>query len=148
MNKFRTTAIQTVISFGIATATQPVFAHASALASALPPILAKNDISDQRMKIYVDGAFAYERKVSTAWRGYVTPTGAFRPYGMHKIWYSRKYDYVPMPHSVFLNGGYAVRTTDAVSQLGHPAPHGCVRLDPANAKTFFNLVSQYGKFNA
>ena len=52
-----------------------------------------------------------------------------------------------MPFAVFFTGGYAVHATDAVTRLGKPASHGCVRLAPENAATFFKLVSTYGKGN-
>jgi lipoprotein-anchoring transpeptidase ErfK/SrfK len=52
-----------------------------------------------------------------------------------------------MPFAVFFTGGYAVHATDAVTRLGQPASHGCVRLAPANAAMFFDLVKTYGKAN-
>ena len=52
-----------------------------------------------------------------------------------------------MPYAVFFNEGIAVHGTQAISQLGKPASHGCVRLAPENAATFFDLVETYGKFN-
>ena len=73
-------------------------------------------------------------------KGYVTPTGSFKPTRMHEMWYSRKYDNAPMPHSVFFHGGYAVHATDAVKRLGRPASHGCVRLHPDDAADFYALV--------
>ena len=53
----------------------------------------------------------------------------------------------PMPYSVFYHGGYAIHGTGAVSRLGRPASHGCVRLHTANAKTFYNLVRRVGMGN-
>ena len=44
------------------------------------------------------------------------------------MWYSRKYDWSPMPYSVFFRGGYAIHGTSAVKWLGTPASHGCVRM--------------------
>ena len=61
--------------------------------------------------------------------------------------YSRKYHNSPMPYSVFYHGGYAVHGTNYVSKLGRPASHGCIRLHTANARTFYNLVNQYGRKN-
>jgi len=37
-------------------------------------------------------------------------------------------------------------TTD-VKHLGHVASHGCVRLDPKNAKALYDLVDQVGMGN-
>ena len=105
------------------------------------------DISDQRMEVLVDGVPTFEWKVSTAGRGYVTPTGSFKPIRLEKMWYSRKYDMSPMPYSVFFRGGYAIHGTNYVKSLGRPASHGCVRLHTANAATFYSMVRQVGPGN-
>jgi lipoprotein-anchoring transpeptidase ErfK/SrfK len=52
-----------------------------------------------------------------------------------------------MPYAVFYNGGYAIHGTTAVSRLGTPASHGCVRLLTENAQTFYNLVKEVGPGN-
>ena len=115
------------------------FAAAAAAASALlvgaesaraSQLLAQVDISAQRMTVSIDGRPAYQWKVSTARRGYVTPTGSFRPTRLAAMWYSKKYDNSPMPHSVFFHGGYAVHATPYIKRLGSPASHGCIRLHP------------------
>jgi lipoprotein-anchoring transpeptidase ErfK/SrfK len=49
-----------------------------------------------------------------------------------------------MPWSVFFHGGYAVHGTTEIRRLGKPASHGCVRLHPDNARTFFTLVKEAG----
>ena len=102
----------------------------SGTAQAANKIVARIDISDQRMEVLVDGRPTFEWKVSTAGKGYVTPTGSFKPTRMEEMWYSRKYDNSPMPHSVFFKGGYAVHATNALKRLGTPASHGCIRLHP------------------
>ncbi|CAG1013687.1 MAG: L,D-transpeptidase [Rhizobiaceae bacterium] len=116
-------------------------------ADAATQIVAKISISEQKMRVIVDGRQAFEWKVSTAGKGYVTPTGSFKPTRMHEMWYSRKYDNAPMPHSVFFHGGYAVHATPHVKRLGRPASHGCVRLHPDNAQDFFELVKAFGPQN-
>ncbi|MBF0256253.1 MAG: L,D-transpeptidase [Gammaproteobacteria bacterium] len=103
------------------------------------------DLSDQEMKVYVDGDLEYTWKVSSGRGGYLTPNGTFKPQWLSRMHYSRKYDDAPMPYSVFFHGGYAVHGTTSISRLGRPASHGCVRLHPDNAKTFFNLIKQNGK---
>jgi len=110
-------------------------------------LVAKIDISNQTMTVTKQGRVVHVWKVSTARRGYVTPRGSYRPQRMHRMWYSRKYDNSPMPWSVFYHGGYAIHGTGAVSRLGTPASHGCVRLLTANAATFYSLVKQYGPGN-
>ena len=116
-------------------------------AQASNQITARVDISEQRMVVSVDGRPAFEWKVSTGGKGYVTPTGAWKPTRLHEIWYSRKYDNAPMPHAVFFSGGYAVHATSAVKRLGTPASHGCVRLHPDNASDFYKLVQVFGAAN-
>ena len=118
-----------------------------AQASVSNQIVAKIDISEQTMQVTVGGRQTYEWKVSTAGKGYVTPTGAWKPYRMHEMWYSKKYDNAPMPHSVFFTGGYAVHATPHVKKLGRPASHGCIRLSPKNAEEFYTLVKVFGAQN-
>lgn len=116
-------------------------------AKASTSLVAKVSISSQTMQVLIDGQPAFRWKVSTAGRGYVTPTGSFKPTRMHEMWYSKKYDNAPMPHSVFFHGGYAVHATEHVSRLGRPASHGCIRLHPSNASNFYRLVEMYGPTN-
>ncbi|WP_083594029.1 L,D-transpeptidase [Aurantimonas sp. 22II-16-19i] len=110
-------------------------------------LVAKVDLSSQTLTVINDGRVMYRWPVSTARRGYRTPTGSWSAKRIHRMWYSRKYDMSPMPYSVFYNGGYAIHGTGAIGRLGRPASHGCVRLHPANAKVFYSLVKQNGMRN-
>ena len=94
----------------------------------------------QTMSVYEDGELIEQWPVSTARRGYVTPSGTFHPYSYQPMHYSKKYDNAPMPHSIFFNGGYAIHATPHVGNLGRPASHGCVRLSPSNASTLYNMT--------
>ncbi len=98
------------------------------------------DKSAQRLTVVVDGATRYQWPVSTARWGYRTPNGSYRPQRLERQWYSRKYDWSPMPHSIFFNGGYAIHGSYEISRLGRPASHGCIRLHPRNAAILFDLV--------
>lgn len=120
-------------------------ADAPAASSRSGKLKAVIDLTEQEMKIYVDGSHQYTWKVSTGRSGYITPNGTYKPQWLARMHYSRKYDDAPMPHSVFFHGGYAVHGTTSISRLGRPASHGCVRLHPDNAKAFFNLVQKHGK---
>ncbi len=111
-------------------------------------LVARIDLSDQRMRVYVNGRQAHSWPVSTARRGYRTPVGTFRPGRMHKRYFSKKYHGAPMPHSVFFHGGYAIHGTDQIRNLGRPASHGCIRLHPDNARRLFGMIRQTGKRNA
>lgn len=111
-----------------------------------PIVVAKVDKATQRMNVMVNGKLVHTWKVSTGLRQYDTPTGSFpRPYRMHTLWHSRKYQNAPMPYAVFYKGGYAVHGTKALWRLGTPASHGCVRLDTKHAKIFFQLVKKYSR---
>ena len=121
---------------------------AAVLASVAPAnassIVARVDISDQRMDVFVDGWPRYSWPVSTARAGYITPTGSYRALRLEVMWYSRKYDMSPMPHSIFFKGGFAIHGTNYIKRLGQPASHGCVRLHPDNAATLYSLVKANG----
>ncbi len=99
------------------------------------------DKSTQTMTVESDEG-QYEWPVSTARRGYSTPSGYFRPYSLQPMHYSKKYDNAPMAHSIFFSGGYAIHATPHVGNLGRPASHGCVRLSPTNAATLYEIVSR------
>ncbi len=105
------------------------------------------DITNQEMTVSDDGDTIYDFVVSTGRKGHATPTGSFRPIRMHQMWYSSKYENAPMPWSIFFHGGYAIHGTTDVKHLGHVASHGCVRLDPRDAKALYDLVQEYGMGN-
>jgi lipoprotein-anchoring transpeptidase ErfK/SrfK len=114
---------------------------------AAPPVLARIDLSAQTMQIYVGDRLVNVFPVSTGRAGYATPPGDYRPQWLAAMWRSRKYNFAPMPWSVFFYGGYAIHGTTEVRNLGNPASHGCVRLHPENAKIFFQLVQKSGREN-
>lgn len=117
----------------------------AAPASSQAGVVARIDLSQQRMNVYVNGARRYSWAVSTGAGRYRTPIGSFRPTLLKRMHYSTVYNYAPMPYSVFFYGGYAVHGTNQVSRLGRPASHGCVRLHPSNAARLFSLIKRYGR---
>lgn len=110
-------------------------------------LVARVSISEQTMTVLEDGQVVDQWRVSTAGRGYHTPTGRYRPVSMHKMWYSKKYHMSPMPHSIFFRGGYAIHGTGSIRRLGTPASHGCVRLHPSNAAKLYAMVRDVGPDN-
>lgn len=110
-----------------------------------PTLVAEIDLTRQRMMVSEGGRIKYSWPISSGRAGYLTPTGSFRPSWMAKMWYSKQYDDAPMPHAVFFNKGIAVHGTHATGLLGRPASHGCVRLSPSNAATFYALVNRHTK---
>ena len=116
----------------------------AAPAPARPTLYATIDLSKQRMTVVSNGKRLFRWRISSGRRGYETPAGRFTPGWMAKNWHSRKYDLAPMPYSVFFNQGIATHGTTAVSRLGRPASHGCIRLATGNARRFYNLVRRHG----
>jgi lipoprotein-anchoring transpeptidase ErfK/SrfK len=110
-------------------------------------LVASVSLDTQTMTVSQDGIVTHEWKVSTARRGYSTPMGSWSAKWLSRNHRSRKYDDAPMPFAVFYNGGYAVHATFETKRLGRPASHGCIRLHPENAATFFSLANQYGLSN-
>ncbi len=110
-----------------------------------PTLIVNIDLSKQRMTVSENGQSLYTWPISTARYGYRTATGTFKPQWMTKMWYSRQYDYSPMPHAIFFNGGIAIHGTGETGSLGRPASHGCVRLAPGNAAKLYKLVQKHGK---
>jgi lipoprotein-anchoring transpeptidase ErfK/SrfK len=110
-------------------------------------VVARISLGSQRMDVYVNGAPRYSWPVSTARRGYHTPTGTFRPTAL-AVWHrSTIYSGSPMPHAIFFLHGYAIHGSYETRYLGRPASHGCVRLHPSAAAQLFSLVRQYGAAN-
>ena len=99
--------------------------------------------SKQRMAVLIDGAERHVWTVSTGTEG-GPPSGTYRPQRLARSWFSRKYNWSPMPHSIFFHEGYAIHGTVYVSRLGRRASHGCVRLHPKHAATLYDLVRSRG----
>jgi len=115
--------------------------------SAQAAVLVEVDKSTQRMTVSVDGRPLYNWPVSTG-RGtgnYDTPNGAFKAFRMEKDHFSKEWDDAPMPNSIFFSKiGHAIHGSFDLKNMGNPASHGCVRLQPQNAETLFELVRREG----
>lgn len=107
-------------------------------------IVAKINLSNQRMDVYVDGSPRYTWPVSTARAGYRTPTGTFKPTALVRYHRSTIYSGSPMPYSIFFLRGYAIHGSYETKYLGRPASHGCIRLAPSNAAALYSLVQRHG----
>lgn len=104
--------------------------------------------STQRMTVALNGEPLFVWPVSTGAPGYDTPSGAFTPFRMERDHFSKEWDDAPMPNSVFFTRqGHAIHGSTHVKAIGTPASHGCVRLEPRNAKVLFDLVKQEGLAN-
>jgi len=108
----------------------------------------KITLSNQTMQVFKGGKRLYKWRVSTAKRGYKTPLGKYKPIYLEKLHLSKEYKNAKMPNSIFFkDGGYAIHATNAINRLGQRASHGCIRLNPKNAKRLYLLVLKYGKIN-
>ena len=110
-------------------------------------LVAKVSLSSQTMVVTHNGVVKHRWRVSTGRKGYGTPTGSWSAKWASRNHRSRKYNNAPMPFAVFFKGGYAVHATYETKRLGRPASHGCVRLHPNNAATFFQMASRSGLSN-
>ena len=110
-------------------------------------IVARINLSSQRMTVFVNGAARYNWPVSTARPGYRTPTGTFKPTALVRYHRSSIYEGSPMPYSIFFLRGYAIHGSYEIKHLGRPASHGCIRLHPSNAAALYSLVQRYGTGN-
>jgi hypothetical protein len=122
------------------------------LAFSAPPATARLvidiDKSSQRMTVELDGVTIHTWPVSTGIRGYDTPVGEYTPFRLVVDHYSREWDDAPMPHSIFFTKrGHAIHGTTHLRSIGRPASHGCVRLEPGNARVLFGLVKKHGLAN-
>lgn len=109
-------------------------------------IVAKVDLSQQRMVVYVRGEQKYTWPVSTGRQGWPTPTGKFRPWTMYRNYYEKAWN-AHLPYLVAVHGGVAIHGTNATHKLGRPASHGCIRLSMGNASRFYGLVKRHGLRN-
>lgn len=129
----------------------PLAAVLAVCAMYTPPahaaVLAHIKLSEQRLYLYVDGEKKHVWKISAGKKSGWTRTGTFRPQFLSRHHRSSIFRGAPMPYAVFYDRDWAIHGTNAISRLGRPASHGCVRLHPKNAAVFFNLVLKYGKQN-
>jgi lipoprotein-anchoring transpeptidase ErfK/SrfK len=119
--------------------------QAEPLAPPEPTLFADINLATQTLTVSDESGQLYQWPISSARGGYRTPTGTFTVSWTSRMHYSRQYDWAPMPYAVFFHEGVAVHGTNAIGSLGSPASHGCVRLHPKNAKTFYNLVHNHGE---
>ena len=123
-----------------------VLALGAAPASA--KVLITVDKSAQQMNVSVDGVHRWTWPVSTGIARYDTPSGSYRAFRMEADHFSKEWDDAPMPHSIFFTPqGHAIHGYLNTRNIGNPASHGCVRLNPAHAAQLFALVQQQGVLN-
>ena len=107
-------------------------------------LVLKADLAAQQLTVLEHDAVVNVWPISSGMDGYPTPTGSFQPKSANRMWYSRQYNWTPMPYAVFFSRGVAFHGTDATSRLGTSASHGCIRLATSNAAELFDLVHKHG----
>lgn len=120
------------------------------------PVFARVSKNDQKLYLYINGEILDTFATSTGDKNHVTPNFNTKPNGrMYRKYTSKKFPggnwngLGNMPYAVFIQGGYAIHGTTSgnIKKLGAPLSHGCIRLDPRNAKIFYNLVNYAGANN-
>lgn len=108
-------------------------------------ILITVDKASQQMTVEVDGELRWTWPVSTGQLAYDTPSGKFTAFRMEADHFSKEWDDAPMPHSIFFTQkGHAIHGYLNTRNIGSPASHGCVRLEPDNAARLYALVEKQG----
>lgn len=110
-------------------------------------VVAKVDVSEQKMRVYSNGKHLYTWSVSTARKGKWTPRGTWSAKHLSRHHKSSLYNNAPMPYSIFYSGNFAIHGTNNISRLGRPASAGCVRLHPEHAAVLFNMTRNVGLKN-
>jgi len=101
--------------------------------------------STQQMTVEVDGELRWTWPVSTGQLAYDTPSGRYTAFRMEADHFSKEWDDAPMPHSIFFTQkGHAIHGYLNTRNIGSPASHGCVRLEPDNAARLYALVEEQG----
>ena len=134
-------------SSSIVAAAAAVLAVFSAPSDAAADVKIRIDKSTHTMNVWVDGELRHTWPVSTGRGGYSTPSGSFRPQSMAARHMSSIYRGASMNNAIFFKSGYAIHATTHVGNLGRPASHGCVRLDPSHARELYGLVQSEGTRN-
>jgi tetratricopeptide (TPR) repeat protein len=107
-------------------------------------LILKTDLSAQQLTVVENDVVVHVWPISSGTRGYATPTGIFQPNSANRIWYSRQYNWTPMPYAIFFVRGVAFHGTNLTSRLGKSASHGCIRLATSHAARLFELVHEHG----
>ena len=110
-------------------------------------LLARVDLSQQRMEVYTDGRKHHVWAVSTGRDGWNTPPGRYYPFALTRQYYSSRWN-MNLPYLISISrDGIAIHGTELSSKLGSRASHGCIRLSVSNAATLYGLVQKHGMAN-
>lgn len=96
-------------------------------------------LADQMAYAYNDGELVGVATVSTARKGYITPTGIFEVLGKDRDYRSKKFDNAPMPYAQRIDE-YGIALHGGEPIPGYPASHGCIRLPTKFAAKLFTAT--------
>lgn len=112
--------------------------------AAVASVLARVDISQQRMEVYVNGQKRHVWAVSTGRDGWNTPPGKYYPFALTRHYYSSQWR-MNLPYLISISrDGIAIHGTELSGNLGRRASHGCIRLSISNAARLYALVQEHG----
>ena len=110
-------------------------------------LVARVNLSQQRMEVYLNGHRQHVWPVSTGRDGWHTPPGNYQPFALKQQYYSTKWK-MNLPYLIWISGdGIAIHGTELSGKLGRRASHGCIRLSIPNAAKFYSLVEKHGMGN-
>lgn len=95
------------------------------------------DLDAQTAQLFVDGVPEGAVPVSSGRQGYPTPKGEFVVTNKHRQWHSTIYG-ASMPF--YLRLSCRAFGLHAGQLPGYPASHGCIRLNPEDARNYFERV--------
>ena len=117
-------------------------------AAAASEIVAKVNLSQQRMEVMVDGVRRHSWRVSTGRDGYNTQAGVYQPFALTPHYFSKKWN-MSLPYLISIDDkGTAIHGTTQTGNLGRVASHGCIRLDTANAAILYRLIESNGLYSS
>lgn len=93
-------------------------------------------LADQMAYAYDGDELVGVASVSTARKGYITPTGIFEVLGKDADYRSKKFDNAPMPFAQRIDD-YGIAMHGGEPIPGYPASHGCIRLPTKFAAKLF-----------
>lgn len=136
---------------GLSAQMPPEFIQTAACSRHTCPLWIVIDKKTQTFSVFIDGELQTTWATSTGTKEYETPNFDRHPNGrIYDQYMSQTYPSADinglgnMPYAIFIEGGFAIHGTDSLWRLGTAASHGCIRLDPKNAKTVNRLVRKYG----
>jgi lipoprotein-anchoring transpeptidase ErfK/SrfK len=141
LRRFRRIAVRSLFCSIVSFAILAILALPSPADAA--SLLARVDLSQQRMEVYVNGQKRHVWAVSTGRDGWNTPPGKYYPFALTRHYYSSQWR-MNLPYLISISrDGIAIHGTELSGNLGRRASHGCIRLSISNAARLYALVQEH-----